>query len=184
MIAAGRPLAGTVDMNKNFDRMISEERVSLAVERRGVAALLKKAFNADNDDDTKDALRAIDDMGVKDIAKAMMEEVDAVDCPQCYYCGNHKTWETTKYLRSYTFANKGACMDCYITSDNGYEWPYMAIRANGKPVFRDNLNDVLELWPYLKNPTLIIKGKKVHLRRSARLAAKEIFSPRKDSARE
>lgn len=95
-------------------------------------------------------------------------------CPNCFYCGNAKTWETTKYLKSFTFMNRDACMWCYNASDDGHEWEYM-IRHNTphlKPVFRDNIHDLLDFWPFFVNPTLYIRGKAVSVRRSPRLAAK------------
>lgn len=94
------------------------------------------------------------------------------ECPECAYCGNAKTWETTKYIKSYTFYNQSACLDCYMASDDGHEWPYMVRQSSGKPAFRNNLHDVLEFWPYMRNPRLFIRGKEVAIRRSARLAGK------------
>lgn len=43
-------------------------------------------------------------------------------CPNCEYCEQPKTWETTRYIKSKTFLNKDACISCYEKSDDGYEW--------------------------------------------------------------
>jgi hypothetical protein len=45
-------------------------------------------------------------------------------CPKCEYCNKDKTWETTRYIKGYTFLNKDACIECFNKSDNGYEKGY------------------------------------------------------------
>lgn len=58
----------------------------------------------------------------KTVAQAKREAEAIRPCPDCEYCGQPKTWDTTRYIKGMTFMNKDACISCYKESNDGYEW--------------------------------------------------------------
>jgi len=46
-------------------------------------------------------------------------------CPNCEFCAAHKTWDTTRYIKTKdTFLNKDACLQCWVSAPNGCEAGY------------------------------------------------------------
>ena len=53
------------------------------------------------------------------------EDTTVFPCPNCEFCAAHKTWDTTRYIKTKkSFTNKDACEACFAKSDSGYEAGY------------------------------------------------------------
>ena len=46
-------------------------------------------------------------------------------CPDCEFCKAHKTWDTTRYIKTKKgFLNKDACVTCWESAPGGFEAGY------------------------------------------------------------
>ena len=54
-------------------------------------------------------------------------------CPNCEFCAAHKTWDTTRYIKSKDFLmNKDACVKCSESHPTGCEAGYFGDWSDGE----------------------------------------------------